>query len=286
MKKVFLVGINYIGTPNELRGCINDINNMQQFLKNGRNCSNFSKLSDDNPDTMPTKSNIIAGLQNLVKDAKPGDELWFHFSGHGVLQRDRNGDEESGFDSCICPIDFQTSGFITDDTLRSILNIPVGVTLYVILDCCHSGTGCDLRYRIEDYSYANSGANMQKYDSTQWTLKQTMYEFKNYKKTNGDIFLISGCKDNQTSADAFEDNKATGALTYCLLKLIRNNYGNCKWKDLLKDLNGLLKTKGYTQRPVLTTGRFINTNNFVFDKNSSAIEKVLNNPSLFTNIMN
>lgn len=264
MKKALLVGINYIGYSYGLNGCINDVINIQSYLKSSRGYKDFLILRDDDKKNLPTRNNIFNGIRNLVKDAKKGDELWFHFSGHGVLQRDTNRDEESGQDSCICPVDFEKSGFIIDDDLRRLLVIPDGVKLYVILDCCHSGTGCDLRYKIEDQSYYNKSGKPLKYVSSDWTLKQTMYQFKNYSKSNGDIYMISGCQDSQTSADAVEEGQSQGALTYCLLKTLKNNFGNCKWKVLLKDLRCLLKIKGYTQIPVLTSGKQINTDDNVF----------------------
>jgi len=275
MKKALLVGINYFGTSAELSGCINDIKNIHQYLKFSRSYKNFTILTDDNEKALPTKANILTELANLVKDVSAGDELWFHYSGHGTLVRDTNRDEESGYDSCICPVDYNKSGFITDDQIRSIINIPEGVKLYVVLDACHSGTGCDLRYKIEDYSFQKKGKYSTKYNSDDWVLKQTMTQLKNYPKTNGDIYLISGCKDEQTSADTVEEGEAAGALTYCFLKTIRNNYGNCKWKIFLKDLNGLLKTKGYSQRPVLTSGKQLDTNLEMFDTGKKSIDNLL-----------
>ena len=180
--------------------------------------------------------------------------------------RDRNGDEESGMDSCICPLDFETSGLIYDDDLRKIFDkLPSGVTMYIVLDCCHSGTGGDLQFKYEDTSFYNKGTTFpSKYVPEEWTLRQTVTQFKNYKKTNANVYLISGCKDNQTSADAFEENEAAGALTYCLLKTLKNNFGNCKWKNLLKDTKCLLQVKRYTQIPLLTSGNAINMEDMVF----------------------
>lgn len=278
MRRALLVGINYIGTPNALNGCINDIKNVQTFLKNSRNYIEFIKLTDDNKDTMPTKENILKGIDDLVKDVVSGDELWFHYSGHGTLQRDTNGDEESGYDSAICPVDFMKNGFITDDILRSKFVIPEGVTLYIVLDACHSGTGCDLRYKFEDYSYYKKDGTPDKYNTNEWVLRQVMTQLKNYPKSKGDIFMISGCKDEQTSADAVEDGKPAGALTYCFLKVIKNNFGNCKWKTFLKDLNCLLQTKGYDQKPILTTGKQLDTNQIMFDKDKKkAIDNIFKN---------
>lgn len=47
-----------------------------------------------------------------MTDQQPGDSLFFHFSGHGSQQYDRNGDEEDGYDETICPTDFRRAGQI------------------------------------------------------------------------------------------------------------------------------------------------------------------------------
>jgi len=278
MRKALLVGINYKNTPFGLNGCINDIDNIQKFLKTNRKYTEFIRLSDNGTDELPTRDKIINGIKSLVQNVKFGDELWFHYSGHGVLQRDRNNDEESGFDSCICPLDFERSGYITDDVLRSLLVIPEGVKLYVVLDACHSGTGCDLRYKLEDFSYYSKTDEPTKYVPSDWVLKQTVTQFKKYRKSRGDIVMISGCKDDQTSADALEENTYTGALTYCILKTLKNNFGNCKWKIFLKDLKCLLKVKGYDQIPLITSGKQLNTDLEMFQQETSkSIDKYLSN---------
>lgn len=43
-------------------------------------------------------------------------------------------------------VDYNTNGVITDDTISSTIvhSLPEGVRLTVVLDACHSGTGCDL----------------------------------------------------------------------------------------------------------------------------------------------
>jgi len=264
MKRALLVGINYIGTPYRLSGCINDIINMEAFLTS-IGYTEFIKYSDDtkDPTKLPTRNNILIGFLNLLKDAKAGDELWFHYSGHGTLQRDQNGDEVSGKDSCICPLDFQKTGFITDDIIRANLavKVPAGVKLIIILDSCYSGTGADLRFKCDDSSYLKKSSKAPKvFNPNDWLINQTITELKNYSLTSGDVFLISGCADTQTSADAYIQNKWTGALTYCFLVLLKSN-PNYVWNTFLKDLNCFLKVSGYSQRPVLSCGntKIINT---------------------------
>jgi hypothetical protein len=268
MKRAFLVGINYIGTPYKLNGCINDINNIGSYLFTSRKYNSFIVLTDLSLQK-PTRSNILAGFNALLKGAVAGDELWFHFSGHGSLTRDTNGDEESGKDSCICPIDFNRSGFITDDIIRNnlVLLVPRGVRLYIVLDACHSGTGCDLRYKYDDSSYPTNKSTVMptKYIAADWSLQQTNYEFKKYNKTNGEVFCISGCQDHQTSADAYMEGKAAGVLTHLLLTCLCNNSSSTyKWKHLLKDICCGEKVCNFEQRTCITSGNSLNLEDTVF----------------------
>ena len=279
MRRALLIGINYLGTPSQLYGCINDINNVGSYLYNTRKYNSFIVLTD-NTRVKPTKANILQAFNALFTNVRAGDELWFHYSGHGTLLRDTNRDEESGFDSCICPLDYQRSGFISDDVIRQMLaqRVPKGVKLYIVLDACHSGTGCDLRYKYDDNSYlTNKPASAstplpEKYIPTDWSLKQTSYEFKKYIKTNGEVYSISGCQDNQTSADAFMEGQATGALTFILLSCLRaNSPTTYKWKHLLKDICCSEKVNGFTQKTCITSGTPINSESNVFSMNEIQI---------------
>jgi hypothetical protein len=268
MRRALLVGINYIGTAYQLNGCINDINNIGSYLQRVRKYNSFIIMTD-NSRIKPTRSNILTGFRALLQGAVSGDELWFHFSGHGTLMRDANRDEESGNDSCICPIDVARAGSISDDIIRSNLAalVPKGVRLYMVLDACHSGTGCDLRYKYDDSSYLTSrlATLPEKYVPNDWSLQQTNYEFKRYIKTTGEVFCISGCQDEQTSSDAFLDGQFAGVLTHLLLNCLNNNsQSTYKWKHLLKDICCGEKVNQFTQRTALTSGNPLNLEDTVF----------------------
>ena len=270
MKRALLVGINYVGTQNELRGCINDINNVAAYLQTTRSYPARSciVLSDATP-RKPTRANILAAFNELLQDVRAGDEIWFHYSGHGSLQRDFNGDEESGADSCICPLDYNQVGLITDDVVRSELaaRVPAGARLYIVLDMCHSGTGCDLRHKFDDTSYlVNEAAPLPRtYEPSAWALRQTSYEFKRHAKTAGEVFCISGCQDTQTSADAYLGGQAAGALTHSLLQSLKANpETSYKWKHLLKDVCCRERVGRFNQRTSLTSGKPLNLEDGVF----------------------
>jgi hypothetical protein len=76
-KRALLVGINYTGSKNALRGCINDVRNVKQFLVSLYHFKeeDMVVLTDDQADQkfIPTKENIKSGMKWLVHDAKAND---------------------------------------------------------------------------------------------------------------------------------------------------------------------------------------------------------------------
>ena len=88
-RKALLIGINYFGQRGQLRGCINDVKNMSTYLNGnfGYAREDMVILTDDqqNPMSQPTKQNILRAMHWLVKDAKPNDSLFFHYSGQEIL---------------------------------------------------------------------------------------------------------------------------------------------------------------------------------------------------------
>ena len=50
-------------------------------------------LTDDqqNPMSQPTKQNILRAMHWLVKDAKPNDSLFFHYSGQEIPRTTQSG---------------------------------------------------------------------------------------------------------------------------------------------------------------------------------------------------
>ena len=282
VKYGLLIGINYINTEDELYGCINDVSNMKMFLESKLGYTNFVVLTEDIPSKLPTKQNILRAIHSLVRVLKSGDEVWLHYSGHGILVYDRSGDEEDGYDSCISPLDYNRTGVISDDTLRSILvqKIPSGVKLYIVLDACHSGTGCDLRYKYDDFSILkDKNVKSSIYVPSEWSLRQTSYEFEEYARTEGEVYCISGCQDEQESADAFIENDQMygGALTSTMLSFFNSNdVKTYKWTDLLKDICCSLRINEYNQIPALTSGKPLYLESPIF---SFPVRKPVNRPS-------
>ncbi|PWU91912.1 putative metacaspase [Trypanosoma cruzi] len=101
------------------------------------------------------------------------------------------------FDQCLAPVDFSTNGCILDNDIFRILlsGLPQGVRLTVVFDCCHSGSMLDLPYTfVGSRSLSRSVAGH-------------MQRIRKGNDCAGDVLMISGCADEQTSADV--SNAAT-----------------------------------------------------------------------------
>lgn len=236
-KKSLSIGINYLGQSCKLNGCINDAMALTDLLK--KNNYETYLLTDLTPEK-PTRSNILKHLQNLLENSNAGDMLFLSFSGHGSFTKDMDGNELTGNDQMMMPIDLKP---IIDDELNNMINkyLKQNVTLIALFDCCYSGTILDLKYNYMDS-----------------LIKDHLTINSKEKETVGNVIMISGCNDMQTSADAFIDNKFQGAMTWVFLKTYSPNK---TWINLLKDMRSELKNKGLNQIPQLTSGRLLDINN-------------------------
>ncbi|PUZ65379.1 hypothetical protein GQ55_3G218600 [Panicum hallii var. hallii] len=140
-KRAVLVGINYPGTDGELKGCLNDVARMRRCLVDrfGFDGAGIRVLADADPSTPPpTGANIRLELERLVRDARPGDTLFFHYSGHGLqLPAETGEDDDTGYDECIVPCDLN---LIKDqDFTELVAKVPDGCLFTMVSDSCHSG---------------------------------------------------------------------------------------------------------------------------------------------------
>jgi hypothetical protein len=242
MKKALLIGINYTSRPDEqLNGCIDDVVNMRNTLIDAYDyeSANITLLRDDELRAayQPTRDNIINNLKSLAAQSGNLSEIWVHYSGHGSQIRDTNGDEAGGYDSMLVPCDFQRRGVILDDELLTIIQT-IKCKAILMFDSCNSGTICDLPWSFE---YKNPA---------------TYLKTKNNHVVipNPNIYMLSGCKDNQTSADAYNNDsqRYVGAFTNALITSLRMNRHNVPFLILYRDVCNYLKTNGFSQIPIMS----------------------------------
>jgi hypothetical protein len=270
MKKALLIGINYSTNPaNRLNGCINDTINMQELLVSqlGYSTSNITVLRDDKPLQQPTRAKILAELTKIVADSSKCTEIWVCYSGHGTQITDKNRDETDGLDEVIVPVDYLSSGFISDDEINKIIQNAACRAVFMF-DSCRSGTVCDLPW-CYDYkspsSYVRRGEN-------------------NKLIKNQDIYMFSGCKDNQTSADAFSRkfNQYSGAFTSAFIESMKSAPSSIGILLLYRNVCMLLQQQKFTQMPVLSS--YSSIPNMVITKVKSS--SLISGSNVMANIIN
>lgn len=245
-------GLNYPGTRFALKGCVNDAWMAHKFCKNvlQAKAENIAIHVDDkssfgNPATknMLTKADMIEALKkfvNTVNTVRPRF-AFLHYSGHGIGVRDRfliSDDEKDNQDECLVTGDDKR---ISDDFLfkEVVQKIPEHTTLFAVMDCCHSGSVLDLQWRWQMYP---SGRLHR----------------ENMNTCLANVFAISGCRDTETSADAYnrEEHISEGALSGTLYRHIGNytptKLARLSYTKLANSIHSMLKEGGYSQRPQLS----------------------------------
>jgi len=233
---------------------------------------------------------MINGMKWLASGNQPGDSLFLHYSGHGGQRPDTSGDELSGLDETIFPLDFNQSGVIVDDELNDILvkPLPTGVRLTVVFDSCHSGTALDLPFIYNSYGQLISGAELldpyffqQIHQNHPNPIHKAMRRFRGFLGVRGstprkgppvnianwvrieqtkmswaDVIMFSGCRDDQTCADTtMQGVGPTGAMSYAFVKAISQN-PSYSYAHLLGCMRDILASdpQKFAQVPQLSCG--------------------------------
>jgi hypothetical protein len=186
-------------------------------------------------------------------------------------------------DETLVPLDFQTAGMITDDEMHELLiaPLPKGVRLTAITDCCHSGSILDLPYTYVLGETASPTLVDQRKVQMAAALAQNMQfgesecavdvkaalevpgqlaagatvkpEAMQIRTSNADVVHISGCRDDQTSADAFIEGANVGAMSNALIAAFKEGGPSQTCGQLLLRMRNALKGR-FKQVPMLSTG--------------------------------
>lgn len=205
-KKIALtIGIEYVKSSiSTLKGTYNDSMNMTRFLmENGYKVTNMNDTNYQVSSTKyPSKRNIVYWLNRLLSEANNGDRVVITYAGHGAqLQANRtsNFEELDNRDETLIPADYNYAHdtALTDDELHALLkkylaNQP-DTEVFILCDCCHSGTMADLKYT---YNYING--------------QFKLHDDKTTNDIDSRVVMISGCRDDQVSWGALVSHDTDG----------------------------------------------------------------------------
>ncbi|MGB6301926.1 MAG: caspase family protein, partial [Rivularia sp. (in: cyanobacteria)] len=267
-KLALLVGINeYSGEISPLDGCVNDVMLQKQLLihRFGFNPKDILTVTD----SQATRQGILTAFEeHLIKQAKPGDNVVFHFSGHGGQVEDPDKDSPDGYNSTLIPIDSDASfggevEEIMGHTLFLLMSALKTDNVTVVLDSCHSGGAKRGNFVIRSRSGSKKLQISPKEIEyqRQWLkrLNLSPQEFIRLRRQNiAKGVAIASAKRDQLAVDAsFGDDIFAGAFTYLFTQYLWQQPENTSVKRILVDVsrstNIYSERKGYNQIPELET---------------------------------
>jgi hypothetical protein len=236
-KLALLVGINAYPASSllsPLKGCVTDVELQRHLLLHrfGFNPQDILTLTDQ----QATRQGILTAFEeHLIKQAKPGDVVVFHFSGHGSQVADPDRDTPDGLNSTFLPVDsVLPPGFPSKGgTVKDIMGHTLFLLMYalqtenvtVVLDSCHSGGGTRGNLRIR----SRSGGNTLEPDpleldyQKQWLTRLNLSPQEFMQRRRQGIargVAIASAKRDQLAADAPFSDFYAGAFTYLMTQYL------------------------------------------------------------------
>lgn len=200
---------HYGGWSGELIACEADADDMADIAKSKR-FTVTTLLTRD-----ATRASVIDEITKAAGALVAGDIFMLSYSGHGGQLPDLNSDEPDGQDETWCLYD----GQLVDDEIYALLGkFARGVRTVVFSDSCHSGSAVKMAYygiglrasaagaaeHEVRYRYMPSEVVHRTYRGNRATYDPILRDpnlGKAQDSVRASVVLISGCQDNQLSAD-------------------------------------------------------------------------------------
>lgn len=252
-KLALLVGINAYPESTlfaPLYGCLTDVRLQRELLihRFGFQPSDIVTLTD----AKATRAAILETFrEHLIRQARPGDVVVFHFSGHGSRIADPDRDHSDGLNSTFVPVDSRlpagypaSGGVVQDITGHSFFLLSRAVAsenFTAVLDSCHSGGGTRGNLRIR----ARDGNARLQISPGELELQETLLKQQNLSReafiqqrragvANG--VVLAGAARDQLAADASFDDVDCGVFTYLLTQYLWQQTRSSPVRSLLPSI--------------------------------------------------
>jgi len=247
MNRIFclLVGIDeYYHPSHNLKGCVNDVNEVSTYLKSSFSKENLKiKVLTNNE---ATKENIISAF-NHFSNAKKGDQCIFYFSGHGSI--------------CLAPK--QLEDFVSDGLLKTMvchdsrapgkidfMNLELAYLIWVathnkdvqfvvITDCCHSGEITRKKMVHEHIAVnqrwlekGNEAFSIEELHIGK-NISQGNILSPDFKLKRGPHIHLAACKSDEKAIECEVNKTQNGIFTHFLIQTLRLHEGIITYEELL-----------------------------------------------------
>ena len=287
-----LIGINCY-RPNRLSdgtfyrsllGCVPDILHVEQFLRKHLGLTDerlirlTASLAPDSsdpaepPEQWPTYRNIIESFRKLTGAARPGDQVYIHYSGHGgrtpTLPAHRRAIPGKVVDETLVPTDIGNSEaqYLRDIELAFLLRemVEKGLFVTVVLDSCHSGSATrdgavlrgsstvDTTPRPAVSLVAADDALAEAWQRAAAAATRDVEVGSGWLPDPRGYVLLAACGAHEGAYEfPFENGQKRGALTYWLLDALKELGLGVTYRTVYRQLYAKIHTQFKAQTPQL-----------------------------------
>ncbi len=249
-----LVGINEYKSPgiSDLRGCANDAKAIYGFLTQriGMPTANIRLLTstgEESSESLPSRKNMINGWMWMIDQASSGDQVFFHYSGHGAQAKSVDPNEPDGYDETLVPFDSRENDGngspvydILDKELATLIEMAEakGALVTVVLDCCHAGSGTRALVPVRKTRGDKRARPIETLlPGTRQRTERAATRFRRprsgWKIGTGHV-LLAGCRDEEMSHEYRSPVNGVwyGAMTFFLLQKLQELRPQMTWQEI------------------------------------------------------
>lgn len=241
--KALFVGVQYSLIPSiAIPSCEQDIATSKQKIQElYPDCINVRVVSESS-EIKPTRKNILESIAWLVEDIKPGQHIFFHYSGHGGELIGKDGAYKSIFENCIYPCKGKKLQIILDEEIRKALieKVPKGSKCFIVMD-----------------SYSGN-ATISLEHTWQTAEDHTLYYIQDLEMPSleGKIIVLSSCQSEDAPMNpAAIYGQTGGVLSTILPQILDKNDDQLEMKEYMWSILRALQARGCSKIPILSATR-------------------------------
>jgi uncharacterized caspase-like protein len=282
-KLALLVGINAYASDTDLNGCLTDVELQRELLihRFGFHPRDIVTVWDnaETNDLQPSRENILRAFrEHLISQAKPGDVVVFHFSGHGSRVEDPS---PLDTDECRSSEDCHLNGtMVPNDRLAQsgtdlVVSDIMGRSLFllmqaldtenvtVVLDSCHSGGGTRGNTLVRSTQRLARGGRViptpQEIELQQTFLAQLKLDPATFEQQRqlgiAKGIALGSARRDQLALDTRFDGFSAGAFTYLLTRYLwqlpATEAAGTTYVNLARSTQALARRERLIQTPVV-----------------------------------
>ncbi len=279
-KKLFalVMGIDeYPEGVSDLRGCVNDANIWKEFLET--HYKHFSPEIALLSNEQASRAGVIDAFQKHLSQARDGDIIFLHYSGHGSREKAPEGSLKyfpEGLNETLVLSDSRhkdangnyTGIDLADKELGRLLeDIIEGkpkANLVISLDCCHSGSGTR---NVSDLTQPRLTGDRQDQGRSMESYLPGIFVNGQYQQPSSRHVLMAACTKKQQAWEANnrEKSQKNGLFTYCMMRTFEKLGTNVTYADLYRNARAMMRAVTQIQEPQLEAYEKYNANEIFFE---------------------